>query len=295
MKNMYICLDVGGTEIKGAAVNVNGNLFSNPRHYRSYADADIDFLINHFTKIILELANPFDVLLGVRLAFPGPFDYQRGICLMRGVSKYDALYGVNLRDMLTKSLREVALMQLADDFDIRFANDVAAFALGELNFGVACESLKSIFVCIGTGCGSAFGVGQKLADDKTPNVPENGYIYNKPFKKSCIDDYISKRGICNLSNEIMHEPLDGYALAKRVDAGDKVATDCFYKFGQLVSEALTPFLIEYNPDILVMGGQITRSANLFIEPLQKQCSERKIKLHLTDDTSKRTIQGLLTI
>lgn len=297
MKDIFICLDVGGTEIKGAAVCEDGTLLSSIRHYHAYAGGSLERITSRFTKIILELADvcSADKLAGVRLAFPGPFDYKNGICLLRGLSKYDALYGINLREVLTERLSKDAESRLSDGFDIRFANDVAAFALGELHFGAALSSKKSLFVCIGTGCGSAFGIGQELAGSETPFVPENGYIYGTPFRDSCIDDYISRRGVCKLSKEVLGEELDGYALAQRSHIGDIAAAECFLAFGKLVREALSPFLADYQPDILVLGGQIMRSADFFLSPLQKECDERKITLCLSEDTSLHTIQGLLTI
>lgn len=41
---------------------------------------------------------------GIRLAFPGPFDYEQGICLMKGLDKYDRLYGINLRQVFSERL-----------------------------------------------------------------------------------------------------------------------------------------------------------------------------------------------
>ena len=35
-------------------------------------------------------------LKGIGFAMPGPFNYEDGICLMKGVNKYDALYNINI-------------------------------------------------------------------------------------------------------------------------------------------------------------------------------------------------------
>ena len=61
----------------------------------------------------------------MRLAFPGPFDYAKGICLLRGLDKYDALYGVDLRRAFSRG------SGIAPE-DILFTNDASAFALGEM-------------------------------------------------------------------------------------------------------------------------------------------------------------------
>ena len=114
---------------------------------------------------------------------------------MQGLDKYDALYGVDLRQELLHRLSGAGLEGLEGE-DIRFINDVSAFALGEMYFGNARGAEKAMFICIGTGCGSAFGVEGRLADESTPGVPPKGYVYPVPFLDSCIDDYLSKRGCC---------------------------------------------------------------------------------------------------
>lgn len=297
MQETFICLDVGGTEIKGAALQQNGTLLTALQHFPSRSNESAQALIAHFTALIVDLARQASAkkIDGLRLAFPGPFDYENGICLLQGLSKYDALYGLSLREALTKSLEAHSAVSLGDTFDIRFVNDVGAFALGELHHGHAAGSARALFVCIGTGCGSAFSVGSLLAPTGTPHVPLHGYIYDQPFLGSNIDDYLSRRGICALSKKMLGTACDGLALSKKVQDGDLAARACFDAFGDLVTQALTPFLDTFKPEYLVLGGQITRSADLFTLALRKSCTERNILLCFSDDTSLRTLQGLLSI
>lgn len=124
----YICLDVGGTEIKTACVDEAGNLMQPVRHFPARAGENAENLLAHFAEIIRETKPAPEQSAGIRLAFPGPFDYERGICLMQGLAKYDALYGLDLR-------RELGTRLGVGPEDIRFANDASAFALGEMGFG----------------------------------------------------------------------------------------------------------------------------------------------------------------
>lgn len=289
---MLLCLDVGGTELKGAAVQ-NGVLQTPILHFPAQSTAAKDLLLQHFADVFRAIAQqaPSEPITGLRLAFPGPFDYKNGVCLMQGLAKYDALYQVNLRHALGHALAEYA----PTEQDIRFVNDVAAFALGELCFGQATGSQRSLFVCIGTGCGSAFGLGNRLAPPGTPGVPPDGYVYPYPFLDGCIDDALSRRGLMRLSQEQLGEALDGKGLATRVAQGDQNAAACFTAFGVRVRDALAPFLLDYRPDLLCLGGQITRSISLFGEPLQTFCDCHGIRLCVTSDTSVRAVQGLCVI
>lgn len=292
MDRVLLCLDVGGTEIKGAAIK-NGRLITQIRHFPARANLNKEELLRHFADIFLELANMIPALSvdGLRMAFPGPFDYENGICLLQGLDKFDALFGVNLRDALFGRLSAL----VNDPMQIRLLNDVAAFALGELNFGSAVDTKRSMFVCIGTGCGSAFGLGNRLAPDGTPGVPPQGYIYPYPFLDSNIDDYISKRGLQKLAMQYTGQPLEGRDLADLAQKGDSSAARCFAQFGDHLCQALKPFLADYQPNCLCIGGQVTKSIAMFGRELEKYCLAHEIHLHVTANTSEKTIQGIYTI
>lgn len=285
MHEVYLCLDVGGTEIKAAPLDANGKMLSKIQYFPAMACADKKTLLEHFAHIFTSICPADKVPIEIDLAFPGPFDYENGICLLQGLEKHDALYGCNLRHAFA------ALSGLPQK-RIQFINDAAAFALGELTFGSSRQAHKTLFTVIGTGCGSAFGVDGFLAAKGTLGVPPHGYFYNAPFMDSCVDDYISRRGLEKLTKDLLGTPLDGRALAARVAAGDTQAASCFLQFGVLLRDALSPQIEAFNPDMICLGGQIMRSAPLFLSPLEALCNEKNIKLSVTQDTSMRTMQGL---
>lgn len=207
---------------------------------------------------------------------------------MQGLAKYDALYGLDLR-------RELGNRLGVEPERIRFANDASAFALGEMGFGVARGSERALLVCIGTGCGSGFGLNGVLAPRGTPGVPDSGYIYDAPFLDARIDDYLSRRGLMGLTREHLGEALDGKALAQRVLEGDSQARHCFREFGVRLRDARIPFLDGFRPEMVCLGGQIMKSGAFFLEPLEAECGRRGIRTAVTEDTSFRTMQGLTRI
>lgn len=284
----YICLDVGGTEIKTACVDESGKLTQTLRHFPARAGESAERLLAHFAGIIRETNPEPEQSAGIRLAFPGPFDYERGICLMQGLAKYDALYGLDLR-------RELGSRLGVEPERIRFANDASAFALGEMGFGPARGYERAMFVCIGTGCGSGFGLNGLLAPGGSPGVPDSGFIYDAPFLDARIDDYLSRRGLMALTRQRLGEALDGKALAQRVLEGDSKARDCFREFGVRLRDALIPFLDGFRPEIISLGGQIMKSGELFLNPLEDECAGRGIRTAVTESTSLRTMQGLTRI
>jgi len=287
MKNILLCVDVGGTELKAAPVDRSGELLSPPQYFPADSRQEAGPLLDHFAQVIRTACGQTAVD-GVRLAFPGPFDYEKGICLLQGQDKYDSLYGMDLRQELARRL----------DFppeEIRFLNDADAFAMGEMGFGEAKGAARAMFICIGTGLGSGFGADGRMAPAGTPGMPESGELYDIPFLDKRIDDYISRRGLMALSRERLGEALDGRGLAQRARQGDRAARDCWLAFGERVKDALLPWLESFRPQSLCFGGQITRSGDLFLPPVRTACETLGIRVYVTEDTSVRALQGLTRI
>ena len=101
------------------------------------------------------------------------------------------------------------------------------------------------------------------------------------------------RGLQRLSRQTLGEELDGLPLAQRARAGDAGALAVWQQFGALLAEALTPALDAYRPQLCCLGGQVTASGTLFLEPLHRACRQRGVRLETTADTSLRAMQGAL--
>ena len=205
MAEIIAAFDVGGTFIKAALFDITGGL--RPETYRNYparADLPKKELLDHFYGILsqqLELAVPGDRLTGIGYSFPGPFSYQEGISLIRGQGKFDSLYQVNLRSEIRRRLREHPLpVPAACEEAILFENDATLFAMGEWRR----ESRylpRYLAVTIGTGTGSAF-LCDGCAVLSGPGVPPGGWIYSMPFQGTTVDDWISKRGLMRLAEQV---------------------------------------------------------------------------------------------
>ena len=134
MEELYLCADVGGTQIKTGLLTAAGELVGDIHRADAQANLPRVPLLDHMAHCLLTTAQTAQTVRGIRIAMPGPFDYGAGICKMEGLEKYGALYNVNVREELEHRLRPVLGQAAAD---VRMQNDVASFALGELHFGRA--------------------------------------------------------------------------------------------------------------------------------------------------------------
>ncbi|MBP1043476.1 ROK family protein [Vagococcus sp. BWB3-3] len=291
MSGYYFLMDVGGTTIKVNCLNEKREpLFITNREFPARSQADKATILTNFQHIMISInqeimAQGYE-LLGVGVAFPGPFNYQEGYSLMKGMRKYDDIYRVNLKALIKEWL--VSYFQL--EVPVVFENDATSFGLGEYDQRHSLEPGRGIYLTLGTGCGSAFIAAGQLVHGYGLN--DQGMLYDSPFKESRIDDYLSANGLRLLSEMYYQEPLTGYQLFLKSEQGEAEALQVFAEFGQWIVEALEPFVDRFKPDELVFGGEISASLPYFYPALVKFGD---LAIRKSQNTSLATLQGLTTL
>ena len=294
MMAAYLLFDVGGTSIKAAvALSGEGLLSGSGRSLAVPAEGSREDILAAFQEALHQAWQAAadagaTALVGLGYAIGGPFDYPRGISLIRGLTKYEALYGVSLKQ---EALGWAAPLPKAPRFSVIFQNDAAMFALGEARYGLARGRDRAMFVTLGTGAGSSFTVGGQLVREG-PEVPRAGFLYDAPFQDSIIDDYLSRRGLLRMAGERglpLHGDVKG--LAEAALAGEATARQLFSDFGRLTAQALSPWVARFRPDILVIGGRIALSQALFAPALQAGLPG--LAIAFSSDTSGAACLGLL--
>lgn len=86
--NVNVCLDVGGTFIKGLVFDESGKeLIDGVNYYESLSTRKKEIIVDNFIYIISDLfqqvINQEKQLSAINIAFPGPFDYQTGISYIK--------------------------------------------------------------------------------------------------------------------------------------------------------------------------------------------------------------------
>lgn len=298
--SIILAFDVGGTQIKASAV-IDGTIAeSTVSHYPAHADGSADEIAAHFAGIAADLVMRTEredlPLGGIGLAFPGPFDYENGISLIRGLGKYESLYGVNVGNLLMEAVgSNLALnSRLAPEFGVKFENDAVLFGLGEAAYGEAKGSKRTICLTIGTGIGSCYlenGGIIKQGD----GIPNNGWLYTIPYEDGIADDYVSRRGILRLAEEMkMSDPdLDVHDFAALALQGDAEARQLFEAFGRRMAEILSDAIRAYAPDRIVIGGQISKSGRLFVPAFKERLGKEVVaEIRISRDTLASTFKGI---
>ena len=238
-------MDVGGSHVTAALVDGD----------RVVARADADINPHGSADEILGAIAGVGIELGAQqawtLAFPGPFDYERGIGTFEGVGKFASIAGRDLRAELGDRLTA----------DVRFVDDADAYIMGEWRAGAARGHSRVIGVTLGTGVGAAFLVdGRPQAGG--PGVPAGGNLYPFDYLGRPIEDTVSTRALLALYG------ADGVSVREvfeRARAGEASALSVVGSTMEHLGRFVAPFIEDFGATVFVVGGSISQSWDL-IEP-----------------------------
>lgn len=215
----------------------------------------------------------------IGFAMPGPFDYEKGICLIRGLSKYESLYDMNIRTVLSEEL------QLMPE-DILFRNDAEAFLAGELSGGAAKGFHHAIGITLGTGLGTA------ISHNEIALNVEKGIT---PYKDTIIEEFVSTRGLIRMYYELTGKTVKDAKELADIAANDIAAQKTFELFSEHLTWFLEQFIETENPEVLVVGGNIANAWDLFmpsvIKRLQNKVSNMPVIVKAVLDEDAALIGG----
>jgi glucokinase len=269
---MIVALDVGGSSVKSGLIDPDW-LLRPPEPFPASAvtatqtplatDAEAPVLLQAIGAVIRREMDAAGArpIMGVGFGFPGPFDYARGICLIRHFTKYQALYGMDIGAALRETLH-------MPDLAISFRNDAEAALVAEARFGAGRPFRRVIGLTLGTGLGSSFiADGVRLTDG--PGVPAHsgGFLFPEPYGDATADDYFSTRGLLARLQAADARLESVGAAAERAAADDDALAGVFSAWGADLGAFLRPYAAAFQPEAILLLGGIARAHALFAPAL----------------------------
>lgn len=248
----YIGIDVGGSSIKAALVDENGNL---SQHCKVKTPLSLEDFYLAIENIVVAMTNERHVE-GIAMSLPGAVDSNTGI--IGGSSALPYIHGPNIKkDLETRTHLRVEM-----------ENDANCAALAEVWIGNASDVEDSMFVVSGTGIGGAVIKDKKIHRGVHLHGGEYGYeimIFDEVNKKfSTWSDVGSTIALVNRVAErknIDPSSLDG------VEIFDHVAEDSIYfeevdRFYYYMAMGIYNLQYTYDPEVIVIGGGVSARDDL---------------------------------
>ena len=258
-----VLLDVGGTFVKsslGIAGKgaVEGTFMSTPISSNGTAEEITESFRNAVSCQIKRAAEEGYQVEAVCAAIPGPFDYEKGIFLMK--HKFAAVYGASFREILSGVI--------APETRLAFVHDVNGALLGALTADPSLKEGNVAMVTLGTGLGFTYAVDGYVQKSETGS-PARG-LWNAPYMDGILEEYVSRRGILRLYAEqggVLATGEDVKEISLRARNGEEAALKAFSLTGSHLAAGASQLVAELGIRKIIFGGQISRSFDLIQKSL----------------------------
>jgi glucokinase len=245
---MVIGVDIGGTNLR-AGVVMNGGLVRKSDVVLTRKDSLSDTLSQ-----LINLLRPLvgNAVSGIGVGVPSVVDVKKGI-----------VYNV----MNIPSWERVELKALLEEefgVPVFINNDVNCFTLGEHRYGLARDYSSVVGMTIGTGLGSGIIINNQLYSGSNCGAGEIGLL---PYLDHTLEYYA-----CSSFFEAIHgiTAMEAEQLARQ---GDLRGLHIWEQFGVHLGFVIKAVLYAYDPEIIIMGGSITKGYPFFYKILRESLQD----------------------
>ena len=281
MKKYGFGVDIGGTTIKMGFFETDGKLLdkweikTNTENKGENILSDIAKAVDN--KLAQEGISKDDVQ-GIGVGVPGPVN-------SKGVVNRCVNLGWGVLDV-------AAELSSLTSLEVKAGNDANVAALGEMWKGGAEGSTDVIMVTLGTGVGGGIIVDGKIVAGSNGAGREIGHItVNKDEIEACncgqygcLEQYASATGIVRMAKRKLAKTDDATTLRNTEEltaklifdeakAGDAVAMGLVDELGEILGSALSNIACVSNPEVIVIGGGVSKAGDILIDTIKKHFVE----------------------
>ena len=272
---LTIGVDVGGTSAKAGLVGPDGTLLRTRVAPTPRTAADLDETVADLVgQLAAHARTEGGEVAAVGLAVAGFVDPDR-----RSVS-----FGAHLpwRDEPV-----VDRMSARLGLPVTLEHDANAAGLAEHRVGAAAGARVAVLVALGTGVGAALLVDGTVFRGAYGVAPELGHLVLVPDgrpcacgKRGCFERYCSGTALGTGADELVSAgedfstlrapwerglPLTGRDVAQAAGAGDRLALRVVAEFASWLGRGLALVADVFDPDVVVIGGEVSASAGLYLD------------------------------
>lgn len=279
MKDYFIGLDLGGTNIRAAAITKEGEILHRvkiPTEVPLGRENVITNILNVINTIRQELKT--FKLSAIGMGIPGIIFFDKGIVVR----------SPNFPDWIDFNLRE----RLSKDLDVPFYidNDANLAAVGEGWIGAGMDFNNFCMLTLGTGVGGGIIFNKNIWRGEYGMAGELGHITIYPDghpcncgNRGCLEQYASATGIVRMAmerseiqnpkSEITADKI--YQLAKN---GDRYSLEIFQKMGRILGIGIADLVNILNIELFVLGGGVADSWDFFVPSAVDEVRKRTYRI-----------------
>lgn len=277
-------VDIGGTTVKLGLFKFDGEVLEK-WEIKTRTEEEGKNILPDVAKAIQENMKKYQLekeeILGVGVGIPAPV-------MESGIVKATANLGWGYKEV-KHELEELL------EIEVKVGNDANVAALGEMWKGGGLGHKNMIMVTLGTGVGGGVITNGHIMIGGHGAGGEIGHIcvdYDEKEQcgcgsRGCLEQYASATGITRLAKkrlaknedetilrEIKPEEISAKAVFDAVKAGDRVACEIAEEFGRYLGHAMANLAVIVDPEIIVIGGGVSRAGEILLDYITKSFNER---------------------
>lgn len=271
-----LALDIGGTKLATAVVAPDGTTHGflvEPTAKQRGPAVVIDHLFDLGRRSV-EAAGVGQIG-AVGISCGGPLDATAGI--LTGPLHLPGWIDVPIVAMASEAFGVPAVLE----------NDATAAVLGEHRYGAAQGADIALYLTISTGVGGGSIIDGRLHRGAAGNGGEFGHLMVRPGgrdcmcgRRGCLEAYVSGTSIAARAADLLaaddrpsvlreHVPVRAEHVSAAAATGDELAAEIWDETTAVLGQAVTDLVNVFEPHVVVLGGGVTRSGALLLDPVRE--------------------------
>jgi len=287
MTNFAIGVDLGGTNLRIAAVDETGHLIAKVT-LGTRVSLGRDHVINDMCDAIQRMSAKFSTsggLLGIGIGVPGIIDLQSG--MLRESPNLSGWADYPVRAEIERRINTMVILE----------NDANVAALGEKWLGAAKHYDDMSMWTLGTGVGGGIVVEGKIWHGMNGMAGEFGHNTVEPEghpcncgNRGCLEQYASATAVVRMAREcVANDASSAFARAFHSDPefsaksiynlaiqGDEDARRIYRRVGQALGIVLANMVNALNLPMYVIGGGVSSAWDAFSPSIFEELRQRSM-------------------
>lgn len=277
MSEVIISVDLGGTNIRAARLDTDLNILERVQTTTDAESGCATILERIQAQIALVMPTDGSTVKGIGISAPGPINPKTGMLVAPP----------NLGDCHNVPI--VQILQDAFNIPVILGNDANVAALAEAALGAARGYKDVIFITVSTGIGGGIISDGHMIVGKDGMGAEVGHMIMvvngsvSTLEKESAGPALARKVRARITNGETSvvssmvngdlEEITGRIVGDAAKAGDAVALDVVRSSGRIVGLGIASLLHLFNPQIIVMGGGVSKIGDLLFDPMRAGMEE----------------------
>ncbi|MDQ6676256.1 MAG: ROK family protein [Acidobacteriota bacterium] len=287
MLDYTIGLDLGGTNLRAAAIDTSGRMLdkvSGSTNFSEGREAIVEDMVGSIAK--LRKATGPERLSGIGVVVPGFIRLEDGV--IANCNNISCLEGFPIRDVIGERLGTRVTLE----------NDANAAAMGEKWMGAGRGVEDLVLLTLGTGIGGGIISGGKVLHGYLGMAAELGHITVVPNgnpcgcgNRGCVEKHASAQAISAMARLAGLGDVTSEQVFRMAEGGNEKAREIFAAMGEALGIAIATLINVFNFPLYLLSGGVLAAWSQFAPPMLDEVRRRSFTYRTTETRIEQATLG----